>query len=391
MLLNHTFSQETSKAVVISFDEGWVEAGFAGEESPSLVFPAVVSDSGVGEDAGEGTYPIGEGKILNWQNFEALLNHVYESLQVSPKDHPVLISTLIGSTEEETNQLKQLMFETFEVPAFCTMSRSVLALYASGRTRGLVLDLGWERSCAVPIYEGYDLPHAIISVSVGERDLIDYMNKVLTERGEESVASAEVRDMLEKVCYIGEDFDYELAKAAASSELAQNFELSNGKTLTLEAERVRVPECLFKPNMLGIEEEGIHRAVYESIMKVDLDLRRDLYTNIVITGCNSMLHGLTRRLEKEITYLAPPSFKIKVLEGSERKFSSWIGGSITADLSNFPNLCTTKQQYEESTGKKIESKHSENEENSENETSENEENAENENSENEENSESESE
>ena len=70
-------------------------------------------------------------------------------------------------------------------------------------------------------------------------------------------------------------------------------------------------------------------------MGCDIDVRRDLYSNIVMSGGSTMYDGLPERLSKEITTLAPNTMKIKVVAPPERKFSVWIGGSILSSLSTF--------------------------------------------------------
>ena len=100
--------------------------------------------------------------------------------------------------------------------------------------------------------------------------------------------------------------------------------------------------------MLGIESGGVHDTVYTSILKTDLDIRRDLYTNIVLSGGTTLFPGLPDRLTKELVALAPTAMKVKVVAPPERKYSVWIGGSILASLSTFQNLWCSKQEYDES-------------------------------------------
>jgi actin, other eukaryote len=120
------------------------------------------------------------------------------------------------------------------------------------------------------------------------------------------------------------------------------------QVITLGSERFRCPECLFNPSMLGKEAAGIHDTTFNSIMKCDVDIRKDLYNNIVLSGGTTMFEGIAARMSKEITALAPSAMKIKVVAPPERKYSVWIGGSILASLSTFQQMWISKSEYEES-------------------------------------------
>src|SRR5437588_532994 len=93
---------------------------------------------------------------------------------------------------------------------------------------------------------------------------------------------------------------------------------------------------------------GIHETTYNSIMKCDVDIRKDLYANTVLSGGTTMYPGIADRMQKEITALAPSTMKIKIIAPPERKYSVWIGGSILASLSTFQQMWISKQEYDES-------------------------------------------
>lgn len=368
---NESMAGEDGNALVIDNGSGMVKAGFSGDDAPRTVFPSIVGrpkaqqmmvgmhtkDCFVGDEAQSKRgilalkYPIEHGIVTSWDDMEKIWHHTFfNELRVEPDEHSVLLTEAPLNPKANRERFATIMFETFNVPAMYIGIQAVLSLYSSGRTTGIVLDAGDGVSHTVPIYEGYALPHAIARLDIAGRDLTANLKRLLTERGISHDTSAWleiVRDIKEKIAYVADDYEAEMKKAETSSDMEKNYELPDGSVIVVGSERFRCAEVLFNPKLIGKESDGIHEMTHNSIQKCDIDIRRDLYENTVLSGGSTMFPNIDSRLTHEMGKLAPASIKCKVIAPAERKYSVWIGGSILSSLSSFSEQWVRRDEYDE--------------------------------------------
>ncbi|TLD15902.1 uncharacterized protein PgNI_01594 [Pyricularia grisea] len=362
--------------IVIDNGSGTIRAGFAGEDLPKCFFPSFVGrpkhlkvlagalegDVFIGEKAATELrgllkirYPLEHGIVTDWDDMEKIWGYVYEEgLKVLSEEHPVLLTEPPLNPRSNRDTAAQILFETFNVPALYTSIQAVLSLYASGRTTGIVLDSGDGVSHAVPVYEGFAITNSIQRIDVAGRDVTEHLQTLLRKSGYVFHTSAEkevVRLIKEATSYVAHDPKKEEKEWAGAkldpSKMMSDYTLPDGNKIKLGPERFRAPEILFDPEIIGLEYPGVHQMVINAIGKTDLDLRKSLYSNIVLSGGSTLTKGFGDRLLTEVQKLAVRDMRIKIFAPPERKYSTWIGGSILAGLSTFRKMWVSMDDWHE--------------------------------------------
>merc|ERR1712061_277407 len=280
------------QTVVIDNGSGMVKAGFAGEETPRCVFPAIVGrpkhasamqgvtqkDCYMGEEANakrgilELNYPIAAGIVESWEDMEKVWHHTfYNELRVQPSESGgVLLTEAPRNPKQNREKMVQIMFDTFEVTNTYVAIQAVTSLYAAGRTTGLVVDSGDGVSHTVPVFEGFSVPHAVEKMDIAGRVLTNYLQKLLLESiAEGFTSSAEleiVKSIKEELCYVASSYDAEKAQAIASSENDKPYTLPDKRVLNIPGSvRIQCPELLFKPELNGKSCKGLHQLTWQSV------------------------------------------------------------------------------------------------------------------------------
>jgi actin-related protein len=359
-------SDEEKPAIIMDNGTGMMKCGLSGTDAPTVTFASCVGypknkammtggnkEYYVGEEAQQKRgilvlkFPLEHGVITNWEDMEKIWAHTFDNeLRVvvggeTEEDEDVqgvLLTEAPMNPRENRERMTQIMFETFNARRFYVAIQAVLSLYASGRTTGVVVDCGDGVSHTVPIYEGYSMPHAIQRINLAGRDLTDYICKILTESKINLHTSAERMSAMkikEELCYVSMNFAEEVDNFAGKEK---QFELPDMSIVTVHNQIIRCPELMFKPSMDGKEMMGLHELTKKTVDDCDLDVRKDLIANIVMSGGTTMFPNMPERLSAEIENLVQEGAKVKVIAPPERMISVWIGGSILASLSTFSRM-----------------------------------------------------
>jgi len=359
-----------NQPVVIDNGSGIIKAGFAGDQVPKSIFPnyvgrpkyrqvmmagALEGDLFVGPKAEEFRgllnirYPMEHGIVTDWNDMERIWSYIYSKDQLSTfsEEHPVLLTEAPLNPRKNRERSAEMFFETFNVPAMYVSMQAVLSLYATGRVTGVVLDSGDGVTHAVPIFEGFSMPHSIMRVDLAGRDVTRHLKFLIRKEGFYFRTSAEfeiVRTIKERVCYLSNN---PLKEENMEVDNKYLYTLPDGNTLEIGQARFRAPEILFRPDIIGEECEGLHEVLMHSIQKSDMDLRKMLYQNIVLSGGSTLFKGFGDRLLSEIKKHVAKDMKIRIAAPQERLYSTWMGGSILASLDTFKRMWISKREFDE--------------------------------------------
>eukprot|EP01007_Sphenomonas_quadrangularis_P002868 NODE_492_length_1424_cov_218.110545_g372_i0.p1 GENE.NODE_492_length_1424_cov_218.110545_g372_i0~~NODE_492_length_1424_cov_218.110545_g372_i0.p1 ORF type:complete len:368 (-),score=39.83 NODE_492_length_1424_cov_218.110545_g372_i0:249-1352(-) len=336
--------QVCDNAVVFDCGAFNLRAGFSGEDAPRFILPS--------------TTELVDGRVTDWDSMQNTWQRLYNDCLRIPADDPsapVLLSEQSLTPGSDRERAAQILFETLRVPAVYFSPAPVLALYASGRTTGLVVDAGYHTVHAVPIFEGFSLFHAITRLELGGSHLTEFLGSELAGRGI-CFPKAHQRDIIgflkEKYCEVAPD--YQALTGEPPGDDSVTHRLPDGSEVTLGRERFRCGEVLFEPSLIGRPQRqtlGLHTAVIQAVGKVDTpDITPQFYSNMVLAGGTSMLRGLPERLTAEVKRLLQAndaSDSVRLLTPTERKTSAWVGGSILASLPTFQDCWVSQADWKE--------------------------------------------
>jgi hypothetical protein len=265
-----------NQKVIVDLGYGSTKFGLAGESAPASIKNIVY---GKNPETGKKDYgPVIERKKMesmatDWEAIEKLWERMFEDELGISADTSYVSSTISPfGPRSYPEEMAELLFETFEVQGCYFAVPSILSLYSTGKTTGVVLDSGECITSCIPVIDGFVVQAAVQTLPFGGRDITSYITRQLrTSTGHALNTTADVelvRQMKEKLCYCGQPKD----EGAPTT----SFTLPDGKTLTHDAENAlgfpeRIAEkFFFDPLKLDWDdtsmEESVHAKVFEAVM-----------------------------------------------------------------------------------------------------------------------------
>jgi len=367
------------KRNILAFDNGtgFMKIGFAGKKRPSYVFPTMLGTPVVGKRVVglksmlQLSRPVKRGTIENWDVMKMLWDFAFKLLKVTPSECKVLLTEPLFTPDKTREKVAEVMFEEFNVRALQIEAQPLLALYAYGKSTGMIVDIGHGLTQLVPIYRGFIIPKAVRIVPLGGQDITTYLIRLLMHRGYylTTIMGMEIaKEIKERLCYVAldpkeeaekmrrrrawpEDLYTGIAEEGMEVKRAKGtYRLVDGTVIRLEEEVFLAPEVLFNPSLIGADIKPLPSLIVDSIMACDIDLRKELIKHIILCGGTSMLKGLPERLMKELVNgLRKRGIKTKprVITPKLREIFVWIGASKLASLVEERDLWVYKEEYEE--------------------------------------------
>jgi len=370
--------------VVLDHGTAHIKAGFSTQDTPSCVIPTIV---GRGRHKGamtalglKETYigseaqvlrgilgmsnPIRQGVVQNWDDLEAIWDHIwYSELDAVSSDLPVVATLPPLAPSQDWTKMTEIFMEKMNVPALYIANKSVLALFGGGQMTGIAVDSGFDTSYIVPSYQGNPIQDATLVLKLGGRHVTEHLmnqlmngkysfpddNFLLWRKKKKSKFTVRtikeiIREMKEQHCFVSNTYEKSIAD--------ENFEeksirLPDGNMIVMGKQQFSAPEIMFQPSLASKKSCGLHELIYYSVMKCEESLRPELLCNITLSGGNTKFPGFEKRIYTELQKLLPEGTPVKIRALPNRENMTWVGGARLSSLSSFQRLWMTKAEYKE--------------------------------------------
>lgn len=356
-------------SLILDLGSGIVKAGFSGEDLPAIQFDSYIGRPKFKKLLGqeEKTEVVGPNRELrglfklvrpvvrgsiNEPEAKLIFSRIWDELKLGSRPVPVFLTEPPFTPLKQKSALAAHLFEKRSAEHVFFGTQGALSLYAFGKTDGLMLESGEGVTQVVPIYNGYKLEHAVERINFAGEDVSSHLRTLLRRNGNNIAASNEscLFDEMKKavVELLPNEFESEVKTDLKRKGEEVKYELPDGDQIPIRSEKFQAAEILFNPSICGAEYLGLHELIEQSVRKLDLDLRKNMYKNIFISGGNTMIAGFPERLGNELAPLVFEKTPVSIIAANvDRTLLAWQGGSAVSQLTSFQSLWITKKEFAE--------------------------------------------
>ncbi|KAJ2869758.1 Actin- protein 6 [Coemansia asiatica] len=328
--------------------------------------------------------PFERGYLVHWDAELAVWDRALSDdvLGCQPEETNLLLTEPVFNFRRIQRSMDEMVFEEYGFSSLLRASSTKFAALGSGHTlygNGkeeeapeclVVVDVGHSGTYVAPYHRGRMVASAVRRMDVGGRLLTNYLKETVSFRYWDMMDETFIMNAVkERCCFVTQDFyrDLETAHGKGRGRLAVDYVLpdfAHSKTgfvrgqeprteelmrdsvqiLPLCNERFAVPEALFHPSDVGMDQSGIHQAVFQAVMACDQRLQPAMLANILVVGGSANLPGLRDRLAAEVQALAPAgTVRVAVPEEHKPELSAWMGAQ--QQLHSDSPACTALDQW----------------------------------------------
>ncbi|XP_032437054.1 actin-related protein 6 isoform X1 [Xiphophorus hellerii] len=326
--------------------------------------------------------PFQKGYLVNWDVQRKVWDHLFgkEMFKVEFPDTSIIITEPYFNFSSIQESMNEILFEEYQFQSALRINAGSLGAHRYFTTKPselccLVVDSGFSFTHIVPYCRSKKLKEGIRRINVGGKLLTNHLKEIISYRQLHVMDETYVINQVkEDVCYVSQQFykDMEIAQMKGEEntvmrdyvlpdfsaikkgfckpreEMVFSGKYKTGEqTLQLANERFAVPEMLFHPSDIGIQEMGIPETIADSVQSLPEEMHPHFYQNIVLTGGNSLFPGFRERLEAELRSLVPAHLPVNVFLPENPVCYSWEGGKLLAHSPDYDEMVVMREDYEE--------------------------------------------
>ncbi|KIJ64586.1 hypothetical protein HYDPIDRAFT_111953 [Hydnomerulius pinastri MD-312] len=325
--------------------------------------------------------PFEKGYLVDWDAQKAVWDGIFstEVLSVDAPESSLIITEPYFNLPNIQDVYDQLVFEEYEFHSYHRCTPAAMIPYGSLFTVdgvgnpecALIVDSGFSFTHVVPMINHQIQWHAVKRMDVGGKLLTNQLKEVVSYRQWNMMDETYImNDAKEACCYVSTQFlaDLETCRSKPKKNpivleyLLPNFSIGRGgeirrpeyvltptdQVLLMDNERFTIPELLFRPDDIGLEQSGLAGTIATSIGLLPEDLQGMFWANIGVIGGSSKFPGFHERLMTELRSLAPVDFEVQIFRSDDSVTESYYSALSFVKSPSFSTHLVTRAEYLES-------------------------------------------